>query len=185
MKSLILNADYTPLAVCHWRKAFNIIYLEKAEIVEVYTRIVKDSQQREYTVPAVIRVFDYIKRKRAIPFSKRNIFLRDKYTCQYCGSRAGHDFPFKELTYDHIKPRSKWNKDIDGPTPTTWVNVVTSCITCNTRKGSKSLLEAKMELLSTPHHPKKENMPIMADVRRLENIPPQWDIYIQSIYKNY
>ncbi len=161
MKCLILNADYTPLDVCSWRQAFISIYLEKMEIIETYNKTITDSVGRIYFIPAVIRVLTYIGRRKSAPFSKRNIYLRDKYTCQYCGRMAGHDFSFKQLTYDHVIPRSKWNKILDGPTPTIWENVVSACINCNTKKGNFSLHEIDMQLLSQPHHPNKENLPIM------------------------
>ena len=184
MKCLILNADYTPLAICSWRQAFIAIYLEKMEIIEVYSKVIQDSVGREHNLPAVIKVPKYIKRKKSVPFSKRNIYLRDRYTCQYCGGMAGHDFPFKHLTYDHVIPRSKWNKTLDGPTPTVWENVVSACIKCNTKKGNCSLHDIDMELLSQPHHPNRENVPIMADIRKVDSIPQEWVVYIQAIYKN-
>lgn len=80
---------------------------------------------------------------RYVPFTRRNLYRRDRYTCQYCGARPGSE----NLSIDHVVPRSRGGK-------TTWVNCVLACVRCNVRKGNRTPEEARMKLRRRPFQPK-------------------------------
>ena len=172
MKCLILNQDFTALSICSWQKALILILLNKAEVIKNYNKSIYDTSRRAYSIPAVIRLPKYVKRKHSlIQFSKRTVFLRDKYKCCYCNSN-------KKLTYDHIIPRSRWN--YNNGSPTKWTNVVTACITCNGKKGNRTPEEADMKLLHKPFIPKFGDIPLGINFRN-KKIPKEWQEYIYAI----
>lgn len=138
---LVLNQNYEPLHVATVRRALVLWLSGKAEILETYEHEVA-SAQRRFPAPSVIRLLSLVKRPPVrVKLCRREVFLRDNYTCQYCGVRT-HD-----LTIDHVVPRSRGG-------PHTWENVVSACRTCNHRKGGKSLAEARMQLLRQPFEPR-------------------------------
>ena len=137
---LVLNQDYSPLSVCTAERAFLLIFLEKAELVhddpQQKIRTVKD----DYPMPSVIRLQKYIFIPyKSVLLSRQNVFKRDGQKCQYCGSS-------KDLTLDHVIPKSKGGKS-------TWNNLVTACKKCNSLKGDKSPEEAEMPLAKKPFKP--------------------------------
>jgi 5-methylcytosine-specific restriction endonuclease McrA len=120
----------------------------KAEIMEAALledgteRLIHNFEKtREFVIPSVIRLLKFIKNvyKAKVSFTKKNVLIRDEYTCAYCGSK-------EELTVDHVVPSSKGGK-------TTWENCVACCQDCNYKKGNKSVEEAKMFLKFKPYHP--------------------------------
>ena len=124
--TLLLATTYEPLKIISWKKAVILTILRKVEVVEAYERMVH-SPSLSLSLPAVVRLHRTIPRRpRSVKFSRQNIFFRDRYTCQYCN----RPHPSHLLTYDHVWPKSKGGK-------TTWDNVVTSCISCNLKKGNK------------------------------------------------
>ena len=138
---LVLNQNYEPLHVATVRRALVLWLAGKAEILETYDQDVASTHQR-FPAPSVIRLFTLVKRPPVrVRLTRREVFLRDNYTCQYCGVRT-HD-----LTIDHVIPRSRGG-------PHTWENVVSACRACNHRKGGKSLAEARMQLLRQPFEPR-------------------------------
>lgn len=138
---LVLNRSYEPLHVCSGRRAVTMILGGRAEMVEQDGYFVR-SFSLALQLPSVIRLqrFVRIPRRGDIAFSKRNVFRRDNYTCQYCGRQG------KGLTIDHVLPRSRggW---------TSWENVVAACQPCNARKGNRTLEESRMRLLRVPARP--------------------------------
>lgn len=141
--ALVLNADfrplsYFPLSVWRWQEAVKAAYLDRVTIVAEYERTVH-SPSVEIRIPSVIVLKDYVKPAQTTAFTRFNLFLRDEFTCQYCGSRG-------DMTFDHVVPRSRGGK-------TTWQNVVASCGPCNLRKGARSLRQANMKLRRTPMQP--------------------------------
>ena len=98
-------------------------------------------------------------------FSKRNIFIRDNFTCQYCGK----ELPIKELTVDHVIPRSKGGKD-------TWDIVVTSCKTCNNKKGDKTPKQAGLKIMKKPKVP--HHIQIIGYNARPKSVLMLWKKYI-------
>lgn len=138
---LVLNQNYEPLNVCNMRRAMGLVFHQKAEVLEFYSLPIS-SATRAYDAPAVIRLIYMIRRPRPrVKLTRREIFIRDDYTCQYCGLRSN------DLTLDHIIPRSRGG-------PHTWDNLVSACRTCNHRKGGKSLQESRMKLRRPPFEPK-------------------------------
>lgn len=132
--ALVLNADfrplsYYPLSLWHWQDAVKAVFLERVNIVSQYDRIVH-SPSFEFRLPSVVSLKNYVRPAKYPAFTRFNVFLRDKFTCQYCGCQ-------EELTFDHVTPRSK------GGT-TTWKNVVAACSPCNLKKGGKLPKEARM-----------------------------------------
>ncbi len=138
---LLLNSDYEPLNVCNVRRAFRLLFVEKAEVIEYDHHEVRTPTE-VYRAPSVIRLQHRIKRPRPrVRLSRREIFSRDKYTCQYCGHQT-HD-----LTLDHIVPRHRGGLH-------TWDNLVAACKQCNHRKGGKLPEEARMRLMRAPFEPR-------------------------------
>lgn len=137
---LVLNQNYEPLNVCNVRRALVLVIDGKAEVLEEHNRYVT-SASRRFPMPSVIRLVYMIRRPRPrVKLTRREVFIRDNYTCQYCGRQSG------DLTIDHIIPRSRGG-------PHTWENLVSACKPCNHRKGGKSLGEARMALRSSPAEP--------------------------------
>ena len=141
--ALVLNADfrplsYFPLSVWKWQDAVKAAYLDRVKILAEYEQTVH-SPSVEIRIPSVIVLKDYVKPARTTAFTRFNLFLRDEFMCQYCGSRG-------DMTFDHVVPRSKGGK-------TTWQNVVASCGPCNLRKGARSLKQVGMSLRKTPIQP--------------------------------
>lgn len=96
-------------------------------------------------IPRIIRLLTYDRvPTNTVKFSRKNIFLRDDYRCQYCGRRHSSS----SLSLDHVMPRSRGGE-------TSWVNIVTACVKCNVRKGGRTPREANMKLLSQPKRPKR------------------------------
>lgn len=158
---LVLNRYWTAVHVTNASRALVLLYGDRARVVtDDYSTYdfhswrelseVMDQGQMIRTpscriaVPEVIILNNFHRiPPRQIKFSRRNIYLRDHHTCQYCGRLPAKD----ELTIDHVVPRSRGGK-------TTWENVVLACMKCNTRKGNKLLADSGMKLLSEPRKPK-------------------------------
>ena len=127
-------------------------------------------QKFQILAPEVIILNDYKgSHRREARFSRRNIFIRDKYTCQYCH----HKFAPKELNIDHVIPRSRGGK-------TTWDNVALSCIKCNTVKGARTPAEAGMKLLKTPVKPRWSALQCQVG----SQIPESWKSFVDTLYWN-
>lgn len=138
---LVLNQNYEPLNVCTVRRAMLLVFCDKAEVLEVYHSAVLSST-RAFIAPSVIRLIYMIRRPRPkVKLTRREIFMRDDHTCQYCGLRAN------DLTIDHVIPRSRGG-------PHTWENLVSACRACNHRKGGKTVQESRMRLRREPFEPR-------------------------------
>jgi 5-methylcytosine-specific restriction endonuclease McrA len=141
-RTLLLNATFEPLAVVSWRKAVTLMFLEKVEVIKEYDREIKSISTR-IRLPSVIRLLRFVRNNHmSARFTRKNVFLRDNYTCQYCGVR----FEPKHLTCDHLVPKSRGGI-------TEWTNIITSCIYCNLRKGDKLPDEADMYPRKKPTRP--------------------------------
>ena len=163
--SLLLNATFEPIGVISWKKAIILSFLGKAEVVSAYEQVVH-AISMSIKLPAVLRLTRYVKyRHQEVKFTRRNIYIRDKYRCQYCGKV----FEPKDLTYDHVIPRSRGGK-------TTWTNVVTCCHACNRKKGSRTPKEAGMRLLSKPKEPHWH--PMIHFSMDTHQIPSHWLDYL-------
>jgi len=137
---LVLNANFEPINVCDMRRAVGLLLAEKASLVvdgrgEIHT--IRASFPR----PSVIRLQNMINRPRPhLKLTRREVFRRDNYTCQYCGKHT------PDLTIDHVVPRHMGGQHM-------WTNVVAACPVCNHRKGGRLLEEANIRLLHTPTEP--------------------------------
>lgn len=186
-KCLVLNADYSPLSIIEWEKAltWHIKYINNPkygiEIIDFYKNDhITGVNNKKYPIPCVTKTKRFFKfHNQSINFSRKNIFLRDSFTCQYCRVQ----FAINELTYDHVIPKSKWD-DSKG-SPTCWTNIVTACISCNRKKGNRTPSQANMPLYNIPIKPCKtlKYLPISHHLSKIkENIPEEWTIYLPQSY---
>ena len=161
---LLLNASFEPLRVIHWQRALTLLFSGKVEVLEEYTREVR-SVSLSIRLPAVVRLLKFVRIKPGgVKFSRRNIYARDRYECQYCGASP----PPSELTYDHVIPRS-----LGGLTD--WDNIVTCCIPCNRRKGGQRLEFSDLRLRRQPRKPVWQ--PLVTITVTFRNPPESWRHY--------
>ena len=157
---LVLNRNWVAVQLCTVRRALGLLCQELALVVtddfetydfdswvdlSQYARAAEfiHTPSTRVAVPDVIKLLHYKGfPPRHVRLSRRNLFLRDNMTCQYCGRTPPND----ELTIDHIIPRSRGGK-------TTWDNVVLACARCNTLKGSRMPHESGLELKRPPAQP--------------------------------
>ena len=162
---LLLNITYEPLKIINWKRAITLLFLEKVEVVEEYSREIH-SVSFTIKLPSVVRLLRMVKKpKTPVKFSRQNIYARDKYKCQYCGRQ----FPTEELTYDHIIPKSRGGK-------TKWENIVTCCIQCNRKKGGRIHTEAGMKLIRKPSRPTW--LPALRITIGFREVPHSWRDYL-------
>jgi 5-methylcytosine-specific restriction endonuclease McrA len=166
-QTLLLNATYEPLNVVDWRKAITLWCQGKVEVISVYDREVR-SVSISFNLLSVIRLLRYITIKRRadyVPFSRANIYARDGDQCQYCGEK----FPVEDLTFDHVVPVSQGGRK-------DWENIVTSCITCNCRKGGRTPTEAGLKVVRPPRRPMRP--PVVRLIFAIRNAPEAWRDYL-------
>jgi len=140
---IVLNAGYEFMGLVSWQRAMILLFNGKVEVVKESDKIIR-SVSRTFRVPAVIRLIKFIRQiyRREVPFSRKNILIRDSHTCQYCG----REFSGPDLTIDHIIPKVQGGSNA-------WTNVVACCRTCNMRKGGRTPRQAGMQLVSKPFKP--------------------------------
>jgi 5-methylcytosine-specific restriction endonuclease McrA len=168
-QTLLLNATYEPLKIVHWQKAITLWCQGKVEILSVYEREIR-AVSFTFRLPSVIRLLRHIKIKRRfdyVPFSRANIYARDEYTCQYCGTV----FPSAELTFDHVVPVAQGGRK-------DWENIVTCCITCNRRKGGRTPTQAGIHLVRAPRRPEKAPAIALRITIGMRNAPESWRDYL-------
>lgn len=162
---LLLNITYEPLRIINWKKAITLLLLNKVEVLEEYGREIH-SVSFTVRLPSVVRLLRMVKKpKSSVRFSRQNIYARDRYHCQYCGS----EFHPEDLTYDHVIPKSRGGK-------TEWRNIVTCCIECNRKKGGRTPSEAEMTILRQPSQPKW--VPALRITIGFRDMPQSWRDYI-------
>lgn len=140
---LVLNSDYEPLNVCNLRRAVVLVFLGKADILHAdEASSPLRVAEGELPMPSVVRLRYHVRRPLPeLKLSRRSIFARDNYTCQYCGAQS------RDLTIDHIVPRRHGG-------PMSWDNLVACCRRCNTKKGDKMLQQTGMKLMRHPRRPR-------------------------------
>lgn len=159
---LLLNQNFEPLTITEAKKAICLLYLKKAELVAVYEGLKVRSISSSLPLPSILRLSYYVRvHRREIPLTKRNIYRRDNYRCQYCGRT---NIP---LTTDHIIPKSLGGKD-------TWENLVTACTECNTKKGAKTSKEFPLKLIRRPKKPNIFNFLLNS----IPKVPEDWKPYL-------
>lgn len=137
---LLLNQNYEPLSVCNVKRAVTLIFLGKAEMIEKNSGWIH-SVTIQLPIPSVIRLSRQVKvPHKKILLNRKNLLIRDNYTCQYCGRRV------HPLTIDHVIPKNYGGKD-------TWENLVVACQACNHRKANKTPDQAGMNLITQPRKP--------------------------------
>lgn len=164
---LVLNQNYEPLNVCNVRRALVLVIGGRAEILEARAHHLA-SASAVFPAPSVIRLMYMIRRPRPrVKLTRREIFIRDGFTCQYCERQAS------DLTIDHVIPRSRGGQHV-------WDNVVSACKTCNHRKGGKSIAEARMSLRTQPFEPRAGRYYTIE--RRLDtSIQTDWQKFLPDI----
>jgi 5-methylcytosine-specific restriction endonuclease McrA len=162
---LVLNASYEPINICAARRAL-VLVLKGVAAPEEFSSLLLHSARSVVKLPSVIRLLEY----RRIPhqtraLSRKNILMRDRYTCQYCARML----PSGELTLDHVIPRSRSGE-------TAWENLVACCHPCNNQKGNRIPEEAGMKLVRQPRpfslHTSRHLM------RLLAKSDDQWQKYL-------
>ncbi len=157
--ALVLNADYRPLSyyplsLWCWQDSVKSVFLERVTIVSHYNKVIR-SPSFSMKLPSVIALKNYINPQSNPNFTRFNVFLRDKFSCQYCGNK-------NELTFDHLLPRSRGGI-------TDWDNVVTACSECNVKKGGRLLKNSGMILKQKPYQPTTEDLH-----KNGKNFPPNF-----------
>jgi 5-methylcytosine-specific restriction endonuclease McrA len=140
-RCVILNGDFTFLNTVSWKRAVRLQMNGKTEVLKYSDRELKCSNGMCFKIPLVMRLIKIIRLiyKNRVPYSKKNVMIRDNNECVYCGS-------IRDLTIDHIVPVSRGGK-------TNFENCVTACRPCNNRKGSRTPNEAGMFLKKRPITP--------------------------------
>jgi len=162
---LLLNLSYEPLKIINWKKAITLVFLGKVEVVEEYSREIH-SVSFTIKLPSVVRLLKMVRRSQSpVKFSRQNIYARDRYSCQYCGSHL----PTEDLTYDHVIPKSRGGK-------TEWKNIVTCCMKCNRKKGGRTPNEASMKLIRKPTRPTW--IPAIRITVGFKEVPQSWRDYL-------
>jgi 5-methylcytosine-specific restriction endonuclease McrA len=138
--ALVLNADfrplnYFPLSIMDWQTAIKNVYEGNLSIVAEYDRVVR-SPSVEMRLPSVVAMKSYVPIHKRVAFTRTNVFLRDRFRCQYCGAGDA------TLTFDHVVPRSMGGE-------TNWTNIVAACDPCNLRKGARH----DMQPMKIPREP--------------------------------
>ena len=166
-QALLLNASYEPLKVVHWQKAVTLWCQGKVEVIAVHDREIR-AVSFSFKLPSVIRLLRFVKIRRRfdyVPFSRANIYARDNYTCQYCSE----SMQTGDLTFDHVVPVAQGGRK-------DWENIVTSCITCNRKKGGRTPEQARMHLVRHPRRPDKA--PAIRITFGIRNAPESWRDYV-------
>jgi len=150
------------------------------EVIDFYSDdSIRATNNKRFPLPAVVRCPKYVKHKRnTVAFSRKNVFIRDQLTCQYCGTRG----LVRELTYDHIIPRSVWRQEAYNGTPTNWTNIVTCCLSCNKKKADRTPKQAGMTLLRSAITPNVSQF--ILGLSPWMHIPDEWLPYLTPVYKH-
>jgi 5-methylcytosine-specific restriction endonuclease McrA len=184
--TLVLNRSWQPVNVATVERALTLLWNETARVVDPHDYQMftwedwaqmtpKEGESFVQAVrsriraPEVIVLHDYDRVPSAsVTFSRRNIFKRDHYVCQYCGDQLGGE----DLTIDHILPRSRGGAS-------SWENCVLACLACNKQKADRTPEEAKMKLRKPPVRPKWNPLFVAHNVR-IES----WAKFVSEAYWN-
>lgn len=166
-RTLLLNSTFEPLKIISWQRAITLLTQGKVEVIDFHDREVRGVAV-SFRLPSILRLLKLVRVRRAsreVRFSRANIYRRDKYTCQYCGTRAAAE----ELTFDHVVPQVQGGQ-------ATWQNIVTACLACNNRKGGRTPREAGMRLIRQPVKPAW--MPVVTLRLGIRTAPMSWRDYL-------
>lgn len=172
MDTLVLDATYQPINRVSWKEAFRMVFTGRAEIVETYADRVIRSARRVFPMPSIVRFVRMVKNvfRRGIRFNRKNVYLRDKGRCQYCGERV----PSNDFEFEHVIPKCQGGR-------TRWENIVVACTSCNQQKGNRTPDQARMHLRSRPLRPKYLPGANAAILVWDEGMPETWKDYMRSM----
>ncbi len=161
-RSLVLNASYEPLSIVSSRRAVCLVIADKAELLEADDALIR-SARLTIESPAVIRLRYMVRapRRRAAAVSRRAVFARDDYRCQYCGNHAD--------SIDHVVPRSRGGRDV-------WDNLAAACRLCNSAKRDRTPDEAGMRLIRPCHAPRATAWIVVGATL----VPDTWKPYLAT-----
>lgn len=164
---LLLNSSYEPVSLISPERAITLWYSGKVTIV-AERDITWRSVSVAIRVPSIVRLVNYVRgltgRREIVKLTRKNILLRDNYTCQYCGKSAGPE----RLNIDHVIPKGQGGKS-------EWTNLVASCVPCNSAKDCKTPKQAGMSL---KRKPKKPDFMVFTIHRHIKNVPEDWRSYL-------
>lgn len=168
MDTLVLNKDAQPISILPlsaigWQEAIKYMWLDRVHVLEWYDDWIVRSPSWETRVPAVMMVKDYVKNKKYPRFSKYNVTLRDRFTCQYCETNVGTN----TVTMDHVLPISKGGK-------TVWENIVAACGPCNSKKGN----DMHMKPIREPYKPSYYELANIRKTLPFDLRHPSWKDYL-------
>jgi 5-methylcytosine-specific restriction endonuclease McrA len=170
MQTLVLNTGYEPLGQTSFRRALNLVFRSKVEVLEVYEEQEIHTVSLTIKAPAVVRFLNRVQgHHRSLRYSKSNVYARDYGRCAYCRTRVF----FKEATLDHVVPRHLGGK-------TRWENIVLCCFSCNQKKGGRTPEGANMRLLFKPYVPTGPVVAYRMILSLRSSIPPYWIPYVES-----
>lgn len=168
MQTLVLDVGYQPMQVVSWQTAIVWVLDKIVEVVDEHPENYINTVNWSVKMPSIVRFIKPISKKRAVKFSRYNLYARDRGRCQYCNTRIARD----RFTYEHVVPRAQGGK-------TCWENVVVACVGCNQRKAGRTPTQAGMRLLSSPVKPKK-----LPDTRRQiefsKGMPASWRQWLRD-----
>ena len=162
-RALVLNASYEPLSIVSSRRAVCLVIADKADLVEADGEVIR-SERLTMSSPAVIRLRYMVRapRRRIASVSRRAVFARDDYRCQYCGDRAD--------SIDHVVPRSRGGRDV-------WDNLAAACRPCNSRKRDRTPDEAGMRLIRPCRAPRATAWIVVGG----SLVPDTWKPYLALV----
>ena len=173
MDTLVLNAHYQPVGRVSWQDAFRLIFTGRAEVIENYADRMVRSACDSWPVPSIVRFLRKVVSmpfRRKVVFNRRNVYLRDRGRCQYCGVVV----PSTDFEFEHVIPRAQGGR-------TCWENIVVACVGCNQRKGSRTPEQAGMRLLSSPRRPSSLPIKVPAGLVWQEGMPTSWRDYLRTL----
>lgn len=162
--TLLLNTDgapvsLLPLSTLNWQEAIKYMVLEKAHVLDWHEDWIVRSERWSTPVPSVMMLHEYMKPKAQVRLTKKNVFMRDGWVCQYCSDHLQES----DCTLDHVLPISRGGK-------TTWENSVTACKPCNYRKADKLGMRPK----KIPHRPTYFELVERRKSRLIHSVPEVW-----------
>jgi len=168
---LVLNSAYMPINTVPWQRAISWVASGRAVIEDVYEGLFLHSPSTRFPMPSIIRFVVKMSRyfHKRVKFNRRNIWIRDKGKCQYCGKKT----LIEDFTFDHVIPKSQGGRTI-------WENIVVACYKCNQKKKGRTPKQANMKLIQKPFKPKHLAGTGLPGLDK-ENVPKSWKDYLGSL----